>query len=77
MVALPYRDRGLKRAHRDEGEPQITVRLPPDVARALRRKAAEDETSMASVIVAALDAAGVTEAPHRERAKKQARKGGE
>lgn len=71
------------RARRAPDEPQITIRLPVDVERALRRRAAEDRTSMASVIIAALDCAGVTgrkiDVPKDipSRARRSARKGGE
>lgn len=63
MATLPYRERGLKRARRDPSEPAITIRVPLDVERALRKQAAEDRTSIVSVIIAALDQAGVTTPP--------------
>ena len=65
-MTLPYRERGLKRVHRGADEKQITIRVPVDVDRAIRRQASEDRTSLASVIVAALDAAGVTETRKRK-----------
>lgn len=66
-ATLPYRNPGLKRAHRDPSDKKFTVCLPADVDRALRRRAVDDGTTITQVIIAALDAAGVTE---------RARKGG-
>lgn len=63
---LPYRYRGLARPRRDPGEHVLTIRIPADVERALRERATLDRTSMASIIIAALDAAGVTE-PSKKR----------